>query len=403
MRKIDFLSFLFCASLISTGVVLKIYPVVFLIFILSYLCFCRITSGLFWPVLFFLILSVFFALLNLDKSFDVVSFVKLIVNISFFVCAASFVCKSDVGRSLNNLCISAFIFIFFSFVQTIYNVYALDLWLLPLSVSSSSDSYIISSGTTLFGDESKNIFASNVVVFLIITIVFGYYKKFSLLIWLSVFFGLFCLLYISSRTAQLAFLVFLVALGFHHIYKKNKGFVLAIFFFLFVPLMLYLAQLVIRLDYSTLTDFDPAEIGGHRGDGLLARFIIWGYIFTNLKLDDFIFGNGILSFSYYTDGLFVENNPHNVFLSIFLDFGVLAFVAYGYLLKKIFISNGVINILVFPFLVFANSQYLGYDSGLVILWLIALCWNKLLEKKAYLNDACAGVLAVPKNYSVLRN
>lgn len=403
LRKIDFLSFLFCASLISTGVVFKIYPAIFLMFILSYLCFYRIHSKLFWPVLVFLISAAFFTLLNLGKSFDAVSFIKLIVNISFFVCAASFVYKNDVERSLNNLYISAFIYLCLSFVQTLYSVYTLGLWSLPLSISSSSDSYIISSGTALFGDESKNIFASNVVVFFMAAIVFGYYKKFSLLIWLSVFFGLFCLIYISSRTAQLAFLVFLVALGFHHIYNKKKGFVLAIVFFLFVPLILYLVQSVIRLDYSTLTDFDSAEIGGHRGDGLLARFIIWGYVFTNLKLDDFIFGNGILSFSYYTNGLFVENNPHNVFLSIFLDFGVLTLIAYGYLLKKIFISNGVINILVFPFLVFANSQYLGYDSGLVMLWLIAICWNKLLTKKAYLNDGCAGVLAIPKNYSVLRN
>lgn len=373
--KNRYLSLLFIIATLSIGeAIFKVYPILFAAFSLFYLASgfklkksIAIPAGLFW------LSATLFTLLNLEKTFDLTSYIKITINFIFLASAGSYLMSLPKEKSLQLLRTSSAAFIAISFIQAFISVYANSLWLLPFSLENSTTSYLIQNTPILFGDQSKNIWASKIAIFLIAFSCCHYLeRKRNLLYSTTYVFALFILLYVSSRTAQLAVLTFIAAIAYYHFWiVKRQRFILIALGALCLPVLGYIGQLIIRVDYGTLANFNYA-FQSHMGDGLLSRLIIWSHVFNSTNISDYLWGNGILSFSYYTGNIFSESNPHNIFLNIILDFGIITFALYILLLYRVFKNSALSRLLFVPFLIFANSQYLGYDNDLVIYFLIAL-------------------------------
>lgn len=379
----NFLPFLFVMALLSTGeATLKIYPFFFVLFVCFYmLSGFKLKRSLVFPVLSFVIVATAFALINIGKSFDLVSQVKLVINLLFLISAGSYLQSISSRKSLSLLRMSSCIFILLSFVQSFLIVATNSLWLLPLGLEDSTSSYAVQESIIYFGEQSKNIWASKISIFFIIFCCCQYLENKRNAIYMVTYAcAIFGLVYVNSRTAQLATIFFLLVMVLYHFwFVKKQRFILVLLGVLLLPVLFYTLQKIIRIDYEVLLNFSP-EFGAHMGDGLLSRLIIWSHVLNSTELTDYIFGNGVLSFSYYTGGIFVENNPHNIFLSVILDFGVLSFCLYVSMLYSLFRGNVFTRLLFAPFLVFANSQYLGYDSDLAIYFLLLVAMQAYFSK-----------------------
>lgn len=366
--KFDVLGFLFFVALCSIGdAYFKSYPLFFTAFIMVYVFLYRSVCGaVFVPASVFLAVGVVVSLLHADAAFDHVSFIKLILNVSFFLFASSYVARIDFYKAVGLFRRAAFFFILLSFIQAFYTVYSRGLWMLPLHLENSSDSYAFG-GNVFFGDLNKNIWASKVAVFMIISTVCQYLVRRgrgSFIV--SFFMGSFVLFYVSSRTAQLAFIVFILVLAFYHFWLvKRQRAVLLVFAILALPFVFLVLSKLIRLDFADIASFDP-ELDGHMGDGFLARLIIWNYVIGIFDFKGLAVGNGILSFPLYTGGIFSENNPHNSFLNILMDFGGVALFLYVFMIWRAAAGASLSRLLLIPLLVFLNSQYLGYDSEVMV-------------------------------------
>ena len=372
--KIATLPFLFVCALVSIGeAALKSYPIFFATFIFVFLYSrLKLKKNLAKAAMSFVSVAVLFAILNIEKSFDATALTKLLINFSFFVFAASYISQLPFFKAINLMKIAAIVFLSFSFIQAFWLVYANHLWLLPFSLENSDSSYAIQKGFILFGDLNKNIWAAKISIFLTILCFCQYVdKRPRAYFYVFLAIGLISLLYVSSRTAQIAFLAFVASLLFFHFWVlKKKRIIMILLSLILTPLFLFLFQLVFRLDFTVLSNFRP-EDGQNMGDGFLSRIIIWSYVLKSVTLSDLLYGNGILSFSYYTGGIFTENNPHNIILSIALDFGLTALLLYFFLLYRIFPNGNILWVFLATFLVYANTQYLGYDSDLMVFFIFA--------------------------------
>lgn len=131
-------------------------------------------------------------------------------------------------------------------------------------------------------------------------------------------------------------------------------------------------------------------------DGGYVRTLYWRTFFSNIWNENFVIGNGQL-FAHiflkkYAPYYIGENNMHNVFLNMILDFGFIGLTLYlififniiRYLLK-ILLRSSVLFLVVFPLLVIFNLQYLGYDNDFVIFISIILFMGEY-KKSLFLND-----------------
>lgn len=365
--KFDVLGFLFVLALCSIGdAYFKSYPFLFVVFIVAYVFLHGVLSGeVFVPASVFLFVCVFVSLLHFGVAFDYVSFLKLILNMVFFIFLSSYLARIDAYKAVKLFKIAAFIFISFSFFQAIYLVQSRDLWMLPFQLETSSDSYAF--GGVVFGDANKNIWASKVAIFMVISIVCQYFVRRGFVYFISsMVMGGVVLFYVSSRTAQLAFIVFILVLAFYHFWLvKRQRAVLLVFAILALPFVFLVLSKLIRLDFADIASFDP-ELDGHMGDGFLARLIIWNYVIGIFDFKGLAVGNGILSFPLYTGGIFSENNPHNSFLNILMDFGGVALFLYVFMIWRVSAGGSLSRLLLIPLLVFLNSQYFGYDSEVMV-------------------------------------
>jgi len=358
-------------SIVSIGsTYVKLYPVFFTVFcILCVLNCIELQKNILITSLALMSAVLFATLINVNQAFDLTAFSKFFVNIVFFIFCASYCQHISRREVIGIFSFSAFIFLSLSFMQAVFLVAVESLWNLPFRQGDSSVYYFIQdAGRIYFGDQNKNIWASKVAIFLIISLFCGYSSRvFKVQYLLSLIFGAFCLVYVSSRTAQLAVLAFLAGLFFYHIWVVKRWRILSIALaMLTLYAVVYVASFLMRVNYADIFSVLTEQKVQNHGDGLLARIIIWKYIFMNVNLMDYISGNGVLSFPFYTGGTFYENNPHNVFLNILLDFGLVAFVLYFILLWLVFRGGGGKFVMMGPFVVIASSQYLGYDAELLI-------------------------------------
>jgi hypothetical protein len=368
--------YLLSFSYFSTGfVVFKVYPFFFLSFSILFIYFYY--KEVFFPYSFFKIVFMFVVLLlfSFVNESDAIFQLKFFTNIFFLFTVYLFlkiIFHSRILFFLNIFKVFVVVFLVFNFINVFYIVLLNDLWLNPFSISSSSDAFFIQSEKDIyFGADQKNIWASKIAVgfifFVTLNFILGGKKIFSFPSVVVYLISLFSIVYTSSRVAQIAIMLFIVLFFFHAFFYNKKrlnkfGLILALFFF--IGVFFFVIQSFIRFDPSSV----DIGVGNHQGDGFLARIIIWYTVFEGVAYFDlfqFLFGNGILSFSSLFPG-FEENNPHNVFISYFLDFGFIGLFFFIYLLM--FFSNKKFFNLFYlwvPFFALIFFQYSGYDTEIV--------------------------------------
>lgn len=383
------LFYIYLLAIFSLFLPFTLYPVFFVLFTvlaIAYLFLLKqvriINLSLFFWMGIFSLLGTFSTLLNIAYS-DYTQYVKLIVNFSFLLSFYIFLdTKKEIFLLKKNMLIRLLeIIIFLMFIQVFINVYLMDLWTLPfVGVKNSMEAYLIVEPTMFFGSKEKNIWATK---FVFITIMYfsiyinNIFTMSKLKLIIMTFFVLFNVLYTFSRTAQLMFVIFLFSYGFWKILFVYRTFFLKVFSITILFIVSIGVGFVIydKLLHITLS----------AGDGLAARFELWQALsisFDKLNIwigNGFLFGQFIIS-KYTTWG---NNNFHNVFMNIFVDLGLLGVFSYLAILKNIFIPRRfekirsfVFFVLFPPFFLCVNSQYLGFDSDIVIYFsLIALLWT----------------------------
>jgi hypothetical protein len=360
----------------------KIYPVIFLLFACS-VCIALVCANAFtyWPrfhktawygccTYLLYVLAVFGA-----KGGDPVVLIKIVTNVAFFLLASLFFLlmardgKTEVVRK--TVVLACLVSILLSFVQALVNVSIGHLWLLPLSITNSSDAYAIQEASKIyFGDENKNIWATKTVLsFLTLFVLRDSRWRIKDTVTLGLF--LFVIVYTASRTAQLALLVGMSLYALHETWPRIR----------FVGKSCMLAFTVgvvtMGLVYSRLSSIELDVSQGHGGEGLLARVILWKYFVAavpEFSFSESIVGHGVFAVSSFVGRLFDENNLHNVFLNQFFDFGVVGLLLYCCFLSFFFSSLSAKGRWLFvpAVLIAINSQYFGYDPELMILFAVSL-------------------------------
>ncbi|TYG33821.1 O-antigen ligase domain-containing protein [Lonepinella koalarum] len=343
----------------------------------------------------FVVLATFSHILNKDVS-DIQQYIKLFLNFLFLI---SFILFTVSGNKYEFFYSKRIIIqktlefiIFLTFVQVIVNVYIMNLWSMPfVGVQNSMDAYQIIEPTIFFGTKEKNIWATKFVFLSIVYYAFITHKIFYVSKKKRVvmsFLILFNILYTFSRTAQVMFVSFVFMYYIWKIFYIYKNYLLKIIAIFSLSIISILAGVVIvdKLLHITLSS----------GDGLAARLELWEALYLHLDKMNIFIGNGILSaqyiISYYTN--WNNNNFHNVFLNIFSDMGVFGLISYSFLLLSIFSYRGLfkydnryINLVFFiPFFVCINSQYLGFDSDIIIYFSFVFLFSLFRLNKLELNQ-----------------
>lgn len=378
---------LWLLSILSTFSTFLIYPVFFALF--SFLILLIILKNGFiskkFATYYYLIITLIFlssVIFIIKFEYSVTKqYIKLICNLFFLMSSSYFLSQyqNKIIEQLYAITILLEIIIAVSFLQVILNVWLMNLWLYPFSekLSSSSAANIIAVPPIYFGSSSKNIWATKITYISIVYLSIHYSTQIVIIsktrLYLFSVLIVFSILYTFSRTAQAMLIVFVIALCFYHYNKNKKDFerymYMIVVLIIIVPFLFYVLIKLLRID----SDFLNIKYGD-QGDGLKSRLIMWDHLFNNF-FDFSMFGNGILYTEYYFSNVYIrpENNFHNIFLNIFIDLGILGILLYLALLFRVFFNNFseykrqfVFWVLLPPFLVCANSQYLGYDNDLIV-------------------------------------
>ncbi|EJQ53187.1 hypothetical protein IEE_00231 [Bacillus cereus BAG5X1-1] len=326
-------------------------------------------------ILGFLLWSVIvFIIQNEYTSDNLKMLFKMIINLLFFFTVLNSSEKIVDELFWKRLKIVFEIIIILSFVQYIFLYYKLNLFSLVLNTSDSMTAYRITENPQLlfWGNYSKNILATKIVLaqicyFYIIINKFKFTKGNIMILALSVCNAILCL----SRTAQLTYFGALGIYAIFKIMKSDKTYVKA---FSVVPILIGVCIVFVKLDDLLRINFDIT-------DGGYIRLIYWNTFMDRFFETSYLIGNGLLStagflskYAYYYIG---ENNMHNVFLNMLLDFGIVGTFLYVWMLlfyyksyrlrsKKIY--NRII--LIFSWFAVTSLQYVGYDNDLIIFLVI---------------------------------
>lgn len=338
-----------------------------------------------WVICLFCV-SIVSHLINLNTS-DAAQFIKLLINFSFISGFYFFISNHRNILEKNKYKIKLLIelIIFLTFLQVILNVYIMNLWFMPFTgVQNSIDAYLIINPPIYFGTKEKNIWATKFVFLSIIYLTCYIYHIFNGTRKLYTFLGmiLFVVLYTFSRTAQLMFIAFVFLYYFWKIFYIQRNIVLQAILFLSLILFSIPVGIIIfnKLLHITLGS----------GDGLAARFELWNALYLHLEKMNIWFGNGFLSAQYiistYTN--WDNNNFHNVFMNLFSDIGMLGLFIYLIIVKFAFSCHNLIKCdsrfvflcLFFPFFICINSQYLGFDSDIVIYFSLVMLF---IQSRSY--------------------
>jgi len=370
-------------SAVSIYVVrIKVYPVVFLLFSASLLLLwitpqpiallSKRLGYIWWGCWLYVLYAATNYLLLGGSGYYLL---KLCSNVAFFA-AITIYCQlacvsgneSMARRSLICACI---VVVTLSCLQVLSCVARGNLWLLPLHITSSTEAYAIQDAATIyFGDANKNIWASKVVLSYLSFIALRGDK------WKGWGIALFCmvliiLVYTSSRTAELAFLLGLL---FHWAWRLRRNGRISGKLAL-VLLTLALTPVAISILRLPSTVSDIAESSSN--DGFFARLVLWSYFAGAAPLfgiRECLVGHGVFSVAPFVSSQFEEDNLHNVFLNQFYDFGLIGLVLYGSFLVYWFRTTvSEWRWLIVPALVIIlNSQYVGYDAELMLCYSLGI-------------------------------
>ncbi|GAB6431277.1 MULTISPECIES: O-antigen ligase [unclassified Bacillus (in: firmicutes)] len=375
------IQFLFYISILSIFIInSNVYPIIFGFFIISTNILLLYNGGyavnkwtllilsfLFWGILIYIIQNEY-------SSEDLKMLSKMIVNLLFFFTVINSGEKIIDDKFWKRTLLVFEVIIVLSFVQYMYLYYKLDLFSLIVNTADSMTAYKITENPQLlfWGNYSKNILATKIILaqicyFYIVINKFKFTKKNMLLLILSVCNAILCL----SRTAQLTYFG---ALGIYILFTVIKSKKTYIKVFAMLPMVLGLCLLFVKIDDLLRINFDIT-------DGGYIRLIYWNTFLENFLETSYFIGNGLLStanflsrYSYYYIG---ENNMHNVFLNMLLDFGFVGTSLYVLMLIFYYrsyrrISAKLYNrlILIFSWFAVTSLQYVGYDNDLIVFLII---------------------------------
>ncbi|MBJ8111774.1 O-antigen ligase family protein [Bacillus cereus group sp. N6] len=375
------IQFLFYISILSIFIInSNVYPIIFGFFVISTNILLLYNGGyavkkwtllilsfLFWGILIYIIQNEY-------SSEDLKMLSKMIVNLLFFFTVINSGEKIIDDKFWKRTLLVFEVIIVLSFVQYMYLYYKLDLFSLIVHTADSMTAYKITENPQLlfWGNYSKNILATKIILaqicyFYIVINKFKFTKKNMLLLILSVCNAILCL----SRTAQLTYFG---ALGIYILFTVIKSKKTYIKVFAMLPMVLGFCLLFVKIDDLLRINFDIT-------DGGYIRLIYWNTFLDNFLETSYFIGNGLLStanflsrYSYYYIG---ENNMHNVFLNMLLDFGFVGTSLYVLMLISYYrsyrrISAKLYNrlILIFSWFAVTSLQYVGYDNDLIVFLII---------------------------------
>ncbi|PFZ48111.1 O-antigen ligase family protein [Bacillus wiedmannii] len=375
------IQFLFYISILSIFIInSNVYPIIFGFFVISTNILLLYNGGyavkkwtllilsfLFWGILIYIIQNEY-------SSEDLKMLSKMIVNLLFFFTVINSSEKIIDDKFWKRTLLVFEVIIVLSFVQYMYLYYKLDLFSLIVNTADSMTAYKITENPQLlfWGNYSKNILATKIILaqicyFYIVINKFKFTKKNMLLLILSVCNAILCL----SRTAQLTYFG---ALGIYILFTVIKSKKTYIKVFAMLPMVLGFFLLFVKIDDLLRINFDIT-------DGGYIRLIYWNTFLENFLETSYFIGNGLLStanflsrYSYYYIG---ENNMHNVFLNMLLDFGFVGTSLYVLMLISYYrsyrrISAKLYNrlILIFSWFAVTSLQYVGYDNDLIVFLII---------------------------------
>lgn len=365
--------------LLSDLMLFKIYPLyIFAIFLcrLPALCALKASSIDFLFLVVFFIFSFGFLLSNSNNALFYTA--KYSLNLVFFHQTVRLASKERM-TSFSLLC-PIFALILFSFLQLLYSVEMNDLWRYPLDIVNSASSEVINDINKIIGVNPKNIWASQIFFVITVYSVAIIYKKVRLELasYLIFIMYLFIQFYLASRVAQIAtFILALIIftgllLGSYPLKVKKSYSLLILATFVLFIYSFALSQSE-RIDFAGLFDLDS----GHSGDGFKQRLIIYSFFYeylSSITLFDLFFGNGVSGISSNASWDFAESNLHNVFFTIFTDYGMVGLltIAIYFLvfIRKYIHGVGVAYYLfLIPLLFVLMFQYQGFE--LDILWFLA--------------------------------
>lgn len=390
----------------------KIYPFCFALFICAIAIWLFHTEqiGFLWRhcgaawfgcLLYFLYFVVFFFLRGGDTTFVL----RLFINVSFFLSASLFfLAMRRCGRgdtAARAVTAAFFVAILFSFIQAFINVARGGLWLLPASVTNSSDAYAIqSAGAVVFGDLNKNVWATKTLLFYLLF--FALRRRRSSIWWgrdyLALLFTLFVVAYTCSRTAQLAFVFGFMGYFFAMRWRSLR------FVGRFCLVSVVFAGMSCAVMYSRLSAIGQfGALNGNVDDGLVGRIKLWLYFLfasSDFSWTQIAFGHGVSAVTDFVSRAFPENNLHNVFLNQFFDLGLVGVALYCFFLLFFFKSlEGRWRWLFVPALfLIMNSQYFGFDPELMVLFATGVL---LIKHRSYRDELMASLLKSKRRFETL--
>ena len=300
---------------------------------------------------------------------------KLCSNVALFAAVTVYchlACVSGNERiARRSLIYACIVVLSMSCLQVLWCVARGNLWLLPLHITSSSEAYAIQNAATIyFGDANKNIWASKVVLSYLsfVALKGDEFKGWEIALFCMV---LIILVYTSSRTAELAFMLGLL---FHWAWKlrRNGRLIGKLALLLLILALVPVAISILRLP-STVSDIAESS----SNDGFFARLVLWSYLAGAAPLfgiREYLVGHGVFSVASFVSSQFDEDNLHNVFLNQFYDLGLIGLVLYGSFVVYWFSTTvSEWRWLIVPALVIIlNSQYVGYDAELMLCYSVGI-------------------------------
>lgn len=377
---------LFCLSLVTIFLPLKIYPLVFLV---AGLFFLWQTAS--WPkASWYWALGLFVGYTLLRFSLDyggqqtlLEGEVKLLVNLFFLACATHWLDRRDNANLLGLVDGSLHLVLLLCFVQLWIYHQAWDYKLVFGGSSSGQTSRLYREHLFFWGLPDKNMFGARIALLGFSYILIPFVKERKMVLWRILAVGLLAFLSLS-RTPIVALLIGVFLLGWFYLPKKGRLFLLVLLV-LAIPV---LVMKLLRVDQMTASN-----------DGMGVRLTYWRAFVEHVDKIS-IWGNGLNAggpflekYAAYYHG---EPHVHNTFMTCYVDFGAIGLLAYSAFFflyfKDIYATSRSVKwalVLLIPLLSIMMILYSGYDNDVVCYMILATLLTTQYKKSYVVSNKSA--------------
>lgn len=362
-KSISIAESLFLLSIISIFLPVKIYPVVFLITCLFLYREAPTLTVQKWAIALMVFVSyavISYFVTSPDQALAVPFIVKMLINFIFLFFAINWLSTRDNESLLGKLDVVLLGVLLLSLIQLWIYHQVYDFKLILGSDTSGQASSLYKPALYYWGLEDKNMFGARIALIGFVFICIPIVADEELSIWRICFVFLTGFLSLS-RTPVVALLLGVSVLVWLSVGKKWK-----IGLLILVAIALpFILQKIIRVDSLTSSN-----------DGMGIRLVYWKAFFNHFFAISPL-GNGFMSAPEFlkdkADFFRGEPHIHNVFLSTYLEMGVVGFFSYLAFLVWFVkdccqkMPNTKFWIALFlPILSIMMILYSGYDNDLVI-------------------------------------